>query len=121
MASPIGELVMRCFHARTNAHVLHLKTKSYSTHVALSEFYDAIVDLTDSLAEAYQGDYGLIEAPPMKYTYVDDPLTLVKELGKWIADNRYSVCDEDDTYLQNLIDEIMAQIRSSEYKLRFLK
>lgn len=121
MASPIGELVMRCFHARTNAHVLHLKTKSYSTHIALNEFYDAIVDLTDSLAEAYQGDYGLIEAPPMKYTFVEDPLTLVKELGVWISQNRYSVCDEDDTYLQNLIDEIMAQIRSSEYKLRFLK
>lgn len=121
MASPIGELVMRCFHARTNAHVLHLKTRSYSTHIALNEFYDAIVGLTDALAEAYQGDYDLIDCPPLRYAPASEPLALVEELGKWITDNRYKVCDEDDTYLQNLIDEIMAQIRSTQYKLRILK
>ena len=41
----IGELIVRCFHARTNAHILHLQTRSYATHVALNEFYDEIVTL----------------------------------------------------------------------------
>lgn len=116
-----GELVMRCFHARTNAHVLHLKTRSYAVHKALNEFYDEIIGLVDSYAEAYQGDYGLIDSYPPKYSPATDPLTLVKELGSWIAENRSKCCDEDDTYLQNIIDEIMALIRSTEYKLRFLK
>ena len=38
-----GELVMRLFHARTTAHVLHLKSRSYAQHVALNEFYDGVV------------------------------------------------------------------------------
>ena len=116
-----GELVMRCFHARTNAHVLHLKTRSYAVHKALNDFYDNIVGLIDSYAEAYQGDYGLIDNYPSKYSPVNDPLALMKDLGTWIEGNRDKCCDEDDTYLQNIIDEIMALIRSTEYKLRFLK
>lgn len=116
-----GELVMKCFHARTNAHVLHLKTRSYAVHKALNEFYDDIIGLTDSFAEAWQGDYGLIESYPAKFMLASDPQNMLKELSEWIEKNRYECCDEDDTYLQNIIDEIMALIRSTEYKLRFLK
>lgn len=117
----MGELVMRCLHARTTAHVLHLKTTSYAKHKALNEFYDALPDLVDSLAEAYQGDYGLIETFPPRYTPVDDPVELVTGLASWIEKNRYECCDGDDTYLQNVIDEILALCRSTTYKLKVLK
>lgn len=121
MASMAGELIMRCFHARTTAHVLHLKTKSFAQHTALNEFYEEIVPLVDKFAEAYQGDYGLIDDYPKKYVYTDVPLELINELSSWIDNNRYECCDEDDSYLQNIIDEIVALIRSTQYKLRFLK
>jgi hypothetical protein len=117
----IAELIMRCFHARTVAHVLHLKSRSYAQHIALNEFYDEIVPLVDSLAEAYQGDYGIIDGYPTKFVMFDDGLALLKDLAGWIADNRADVCDEDDTYLQNILDEIMALVRSKQYKLKFLK
>lgn len=117
----MGELIMRCFHARTSAHVLHLKTRSYATHKALNDFYDGIVPLADSLAEAYQGDYGLIEDYPAKYSHNSDGLALLSELSDWIEKNRSKCCDGDDTYLQNIIDEIVALIRSTQYKLKFLK
>lgn len=117
----IGELIMRCFHARTNAHVLHLKTRSYATHKALNEFYDDIVPIADTLAEAYQGDEGLITDYPARYTPVEDPKELVDGLALWIQSNRYKCCDEDDTYLQNIIDEIVQLCRSTSYKLKFLK
>lgn len=118
----IAELIIRCFHARTNAHTLHLSTRSYAAHKALNEFYDEIVDLADSLAETYQGDYGLIDfSIPSRYTPVSDPLKLVDGLAEWIGEHRTACCDEDDTYLQNIIDEIMALCRSTSYKLRFLK
>ena len=55
------ELILSCFHARTVAHLLHLTTRSYAAHKALNEFYDEIIDLVDSFAEAYQGEYGLID------------------------------------------------------------
>jgi hypothetical protein len=119
--SAAGELVIRCFHARTTAHVMHLRSRSYAQHKALNEFYDEIVPLTDSFAEAYQGDYGLIENISGAYKPVAEPLALMDELSMWIEKNRNAVCDEDDTYLQNIIDEIVALIRSTQYKLRFLK
>lgn len=117
----IGELVLRCFHARTAAHVLHLQTRSYATHVALQGFYDGLIPLVDSLAEAYQGDYGLIEFPATRYTPAQDGLRLVEGLAEWIEEHRAECCDGDDTYLQNIIDEITALCRSAAYKLRFLK
>jgi len=117
----MGELVMRCFHARTAAHVLHLQTRSYATHKALNEFYDEIIPLADTLAEVYQGDYGLIESFPAKYVHSSDGLSLMLDLGNWIEKNRSQCCDEDDTYLQNIIDEIVALVRQTSYKLKFLK
>lgn len=116
-----GELVMRCFHARTSAHVLHLKTRSYAAHKALNDFYDGIVPLVDSFAEAYQGDYGLIEDYPTRYVAYEDALKMLDDISTWIGANRDRICDADDTYLQNIVDEIVALIRSTQYKLRFLK
>lgn len=116
-----GELVMKMFHARTAAHVLHLKTRSYAAHKALNEFYDEIIEPTDRFAEAWQGDYGLIESFPPTYKPYVDPLVMLDDLSSWIAANRKHCCDADDTYLQNIIDEIVALIRGTQYKLRFLK
>lgn len=117
----IGELITRCFHARTIAHIHHLQTQSYAKHVALQGFYEGILDLVDGIAEAYQGKYGLIDSYPGKYSFVDDSVSLVKSLGEWIEDNRYECCDAEDTCLQNMIDELLALCATTIYKLRFLK
>lgn len=121
MSALAGELVMRCFHARTIAHVLHLKTRSYAQHKALQDFYESIVDLVDSFAEAYQGDYGLIENYPVQCRMAADGQKLLEELSAWIEDHRHDVCDTDDSCLQNIIDEIVALIRQTQYKLAILK
>lgn len=116
-----GELIMRCFHARTAAHVLHLKTKSYAAHKALQEFYDGVVPLVDSFAEAYQGEYGLIEDYPAKFVMPSDGMALLEDLCTWIGANRYKCCDEDATFLHNIIDEIVELAYATKYKLKFLK
>lgn len=116
-----GELVIRCFHARTASHVLHLKTRSYAAHKALNEFYDEIVGLADTFAETYQGAYGLITDYPPHYTPYADALEMLDELNEWVTKNRYVCCKKDDTCTQNIIDEIIALIRSTQYKLTFLK
>lgn len=114
-----GEFIMRCFHARTTAHVLHLKTRSYAAHKALNEFYDGLVPFVDSFAEAYIGEYGLIESFPAKYTPYDDAVKMLTELGDWIEQNRESICDS--SWCQNIIDEVCALIYSTKYKLQILK
>lgn len=114
----IGELILRLFHTRTCAHVLHLKTRSYAAHVALGEFYDAIVGQADSIAELYQGRYGLIEFPDVKYAHEADALVMLRSLRKDIDAGRDDVCDCRE--VQNEIDTLLGVIDSAIYKLRFL-
>jgi hypothetical protein len=116
----VGELVQRLFHARTNAHVLHLATRSYAQHMALNTFYDDIIPIADQLAETYQGDYGLLSTTPLPYKQHDVPLDMLSELSGWIESNREEFWDEDDSYLDNILDEAVALIRQTQYKLRFL-
>jgi hypothetical protein len=117
----MGKLIARLFHARTVAHIQHLKTRSYAAHKALKKFYDGIIPLADSLAEAYQGEYGLIDDYSVPYKYVEEPIPHLEDLVEWIQQHRDECCDAEDTHIQNIIDEIVALARSTVYKLRFLK
>lgn len=116
----IGKLVMELFHARTTAHVLHLKSRSYAQHVALQGFYERIIDLVDGLAEAYQGEHTLIEAYPQKYSPYSDPILLMDDLRECV-DECAKQFDASDSNLLNALDEIRDLIASTAYKLRFLK
>jgi len=113
-----GALMMELMHARTNAHLLHLKTRSYSAHMALGSFYDEIVDLIDSLAEAYQGRYGIINYPDVPFKQEADAIMMLKTLRRYIDDNRIGMVP--DSELQNILDEIVALMDSTLYKLEFL-
>jgi DNA-binding ferritin-like protein len=109
------------FLARDVTHSVHLNTRSYSKHKALQKFYESIIDLADSFAEAYQGRHGLMGPISLqsakKTTNVID--FLQNQLEEIEAD-RYKICDETDSAIQNLIDEIIALYLSTLYKLRFL-
>lgn len=117
----VGELIIECFHARTASHVMHLQTRSYAAHKALNEFYDEIVDLADSLAEAYQGEYGLIKFSPEPYQMPTDPLKMLDDLRDCVDECAKDSWDDKDTHLNNICDEIRQLISSTAYKLRFLK
>ena len=114
----VAALIMQLFHARTNAHVLHLRTRSYAQHVALNEFYEKIVDLSDELAEAYQGRYGIQDYPELPYKAESDAIMMLRGLRRYIDENRMAMCSHSE--LQNLIDEIVAQLDKTLYKLENL-
>jgi hypothetical protein len=109
------------FLARDVTHSVHLNTRSYSKHKALQKFYESIIDLADGFAEAYQGRHGLMGPISLqsakKTTNVID--FLQNQLEEIEAD-RYKICDETDSAIQNLIDEIIALYLSTLYRLRFL-
>ena len=48
-----ADFVGMLFLARDVTHSVHLNTRSYAKHVALNEFYDAIVDLADKFAPLF--------------------------------------------------------------------
>jgi hypothetical protein len=120
MAEKCSELVARCFMARTEAHIAHLTTSSYAEHKALDEFYNGIVEVADSFAEACMGRYGMLKFQTIRPKVGDSakPISIPSELRTWIDENRTS-CGEAKE-LQNLIDEILHLCDSTIYKLRFL-
>jgi hypothetical protein len=116
-----ADFVGLLFLARDVTHSVHLNTRSYAKHKALQEFYEGIVGLADDFAEAYQGRHGLIG--PISLQSARKTSNVVEFLQDQLAEieaNRYKFCDEKDTAIQNIIDEIVALYLSALYKLRFL-
>lgn len=111
-------LIAMLFDARTKAHMLHLQSKSYAQHVALNEYYDGIVGLADSLAEAYQGRCGIISSYPKVSADTTDPVSLVTQVRSWIDTNRKDCSSYSE--LQNIIDEVQDLNNSTLYKLKNL-
>lgn len=121
----IGQLIALLFLARDLAHREHLRVTgpgSFAKHMALGEFYPAIVELADKLAEAYQGRNGIIEDMPLlENEYGDAIVGVLERHVDWIKTNRYTAVPRDDSTIQNIIDEIVGQYLSTLYKLKFLQ
>jgi hypothetical protein len=118
----MGEFILTLLHAATNTHILHLRSKSFSEHSALGEFYQALPDLVDAVVEATQGRYGeLIDYPVQYYAPASSGLEELEMLKDYIDEERHKDGIPQDSEIQNLIDEIADQVDSTLYKLRFLK
>ena len=119
--APCAELIARCFDARTVAHFAHLRTRSYAEHMALGDFYDAIATAADAFAECHMGVEGLVTnypaITPKPGAEIQPYLT---ELHDWVTKHR-TVCADGSTELANLIDEILAVIDRTFYRLKFLR
>ena len=116
-----ADFVGHLFLARDVAHSVHLNTRSYAKHKALGKFYDEIVDLADSFAEAYQGRPGLIGPISLQSAKKNgNIIEFLQDSLAEIEENRYKFCDEKESAIQNIIDEIVALYLSTLYKLRFL-
>jgi DNA-binding ferritin-like protein len=116
-----SDFVGYLFLARDVTHSVHLNTRSFAKHKALQKFYEGVVDLADSLAEAYQGRHGLIgPISLMSAKKTNNILEFLESQLAEIEEMRYKVMDKSDTALQNIVDEIVALYLSTIYKLKFL-
>lgn len=119
----IANFIAILFLARDQAHKDHLRTKNGEEHRALNAFYDQVIELTDDLAEMYQGRHGIIESIP---TLTDEeaggnPADSLARYLELIEKSRYEAVEKSDTAIQNKIDEIVGLFLSTNYKLRNLK
>ena len=110
-----ADFVGMLFLARDVTHSVHLNTRSYSKHKALQKFYDGVIDLADTFAEAYQGKISLHSAKKTTNVaeFLEDQLDEIHSV-------RYKVVDKDCTAIHNIIDEIEALYMSTLYKLKYL-
>jgi hypothetical protein len=105
--------------ARQQAHILHLASRSFAEHKALGSFYDSLTDLTDTLVETYQGQYGLVEIDSKPMTG-KAALPFLESLASHFLDS-HKLFSQKDTHLHNILDEIVSLTFQTHYKVKFLK
>ena len=105
-------------HSATVTHLQHLATKSYAQHQALGAYYDAIPDLVDAYAEAYQGRYGIITGYDVEFHKNRDPKAYVKGLLTFLDEIKPALPKDSD--LVNLFDAVVEEVTSLKYKLENL-
>ena len=103
-------------NSREQAHVFHLTTNSFAQHKALQQYYEGIVPLLDSWAEAYMGRYGRLKRITMNKRYMSDPKKAKMYFRSLLTRVRLVKLPKD-SYLKNIQDEIIALIRSTIYML----
>ena len=117
MKADAAQFVGVLFLSRDYAHKAHFNTTSYAEHKALNGFYDEIVALADSFAEAWMGRNGKkIGDIPTLQSPSGEAKTVLKRHLEVIEDTRDFV-PKDDTALNNIIDEIVALYLSTLYML----
>lgn len=120
---PFAQFISTLMQSRNQAHIYHLQTDSFAAHKALNEYYDSIIPLVDSLVESYQGRYGILRGYEMtmslkEYDNMNSVVTYFMGLQVFVDSIRTKI--PQDSFLQNQVDEVIALISSTNYKLKFL-
>lgn len=116
----IEELIAKVFAARNAAHLEHWRTKSFAAHMALGDFYDSVIDIVDTLVEAYQGNFGIIgKVPDVEQIHNESCIKCLNDQVAWIAKNRSEIAQEVDS-LENIVDELTGLYLKTLYKLENL-
>jgi hypothetical protein len=119
------KLISTLLESRTQAHIFHWQTTgpgSYAAHLALQGYYDAILDMIDTLVETYQGKYGIVTGYTGPSNFNDSNGANVLKYFKGLAifiEKAHSKFEE--TWIQNQIDTISELVYSTIYKLENLK
>ena len=117
----------KLFESREMAHIYHLQVNgemgSHAKHTALGDYYEGVLGFVDDLIEIWQGQYGIIE----EYDVIDtsetkskDTIEYFNELARFIKEERKCIPAED-THLHNIIDEVVALVYKTLYKLKYNK
>lgn len=124
-ASNIANIVGVMMANREYAHRAHLATSSYSTHMALNDFYDDesdadfdVTEMIDSIAEVAQGKFGKLDIPVMPTnTNYSDPAEVLEESLKQILKEAEGC---KGRALNAIVDQIEELYLGTIYKIREL-
>jgi DNA-binding ferritin-like protein len=121
------KLISTLMASRDQAHIFHWQVTgdgSFSMHMALNAYYDAIPDLMDVLVEAYQGKHGIVKGYTPAEQFDEFNSGNVVKYFKGLAmfvERAYDKLDAKDTYILNQTDNVKELIYSTIYKLENLK
>lgn len=119
----IGEFAARLTSLADLIHQLHLGTRSYAQHKALS-FYVDVRDFVDDFTETWQGQFGQVD---FDMVHVDpgphsDPVGAVNAVCTALAQAKAELADDmaEHGHLVNMIEDLTAKAYHTLYKLKFL-
>ncbi len=119
------DFLTKMMEVRDVVHIAHLRTTSYAAHKALGHLYDEVVEHFDSLAELYQGQFGLVDFKDFSVKVVkpDDIVEYLEDFCGDVIDAKKEFTDDMETmgHLVNELEAVTTTIYSSLYKLKFLK
>lgn len=121
------KLISTLLESRTQAHIFHWQTKgpgSYSAHIALQGYYDALPGMIDTLVETYQGKHGIVTGYTPAESFSDYEKTTVVKYFKALAvfvDRAYNKMPKNDTNLLNQLDTFKDLIDQTIYRLENLQ
>jgi DNA-binding ferritin-like protein len=113
------KFIVDSFALRTAAHLAHLTTTSYAQHVALGEFYTALLEKIDTYAEVYMG---LVTRPTTYPSAVIPRGDIAAAMDDYLEQVRAEMAeDHGSEALKNILAEIEELTARTLYKLRNLK
>jgi hypothetical protein len=115
------ELIALLFFSRDYGHRAHLATRSHAQHVTLDAFYKELTELVDELTEAAQGRVGILDLPQ-----IEDEMDVLKPVSTLerhlkIIEGVRDEATNNDSALQNILDEVVQLYLSVLYKLQYLQ
>lgn len=119
-ADILSDYAMCLLHGVTAAHVHHWNTDSYAQHQALGEFYEKLSDLADTFVEATLLEKGKIISSDKALFLGENGLELVRYVYTETYKYRHAPGFTQLSEVQNIVDEIAALCRHTEFLLNRL-
>lgn len=123
----VSKFISKLLESREMAQVYHWTVKgdmgSHAAHLALESYYSGVIEFIDDIVEIHQGQYGLIEGYDQiatDETRSKDKLDYFKEVVEFVKSERTCIKAED-THIHNIVDEVIALMYKTIYKLTYNK
>ena len=118
MGKDCSAFISMLFKAKEDAHISHIeqRSKSDAVHNALGEFYEAMDELIDTLAETVMGVHGQLTLS-FSASVIVDPLSYMQTLYTQVNKERNMYTEG---WIQNQIDEVAQLIAHTIYKLKYV-
>lgn len=115
----VADFLGHLFSMVSSAHITHIyqKDKSLATHLALEEFYTEIDELSDELAECYEGIYGQVDFTVTGKRF-EDCYSSIKQSYDYIEQTRTIL---KESFLQNIVDEIQSIHARTLFRLKLVQ
>jgi hypothetical protein len=125
--SNVSSFFSKIFESKEMARVYHLQVNgdmgSHATHEAMGSYYEQLPEFIDDLVEIYQGQYEIVkdyDVIDTKETGTKTPIDYFTSIADFLKKERSCISSED-THLHNIIDEIVALVYKTLYRLKYNK